>query len=116
MNWNWNETSIKLPYTSEKLRTLLDTVCKKENGFSQYDFAMWCDNLTMAFDDDEGDELNDFDSLVFSIARDIECQWDLYWFELHSFEELRKIDHSKLEIPLSWFIEWSKKLREYKQL
>ena len=112
MNWNWNETSIILPYTSENFRTLLDTVCRKENEFPQYDFATWCDNLTMAFDDDEGDELNDFDSLVFSIARDIECQWDLYWIELYSFEELRKIDQSKLELPLSWFIEWSKKLRE----
>ena len=66
----------------------------------------------MTFDGDEGDELNEFDSVVFGIARDIECQWDLYWFELYSFEELRKIKQSKLELPLSWFIEWSKKLRE----
>ena len=76
MDWNWNETCIKLPYTSENFRILLDTVCKKENEFSQYDFAMWCDNLMMAFDD-EGGELNEFDSLTFGIARDIECQWDI---------------------------------------
>jgi hypothetical protein len=40
MDWNWNETSIKLPYTYENIRTLLDTVCRKENRFSQYDFVM----------------------------------------------------------------------------
>jgi len=105
MDWNWNETSIKLPYTSENLRTLLDTISKKENGFSQYDFAMWCDNLTMAFDD--GDELSEYDSLAKGIARDIECQWDLFWSE----EDLRNIDQSELELPLNWFIGWSKELR-----
>ncbi|MFJ7971810.1 hypothetical protein [Psychrobacillus sp. NPDC096389] len=68
---------------------------------------MWCDNLTMAFDDD-GDELNEYDSLAFGIARDIECQWDLFWSE----KELRNIDQSELELPLSWFIEWSKELGE----
>ena len=40
----------------------------------------------MAFDD-EGDELNEYDSIAFGIARDIECQWDLYWDE----KGLRKI-------------------------
>ena len=106
MDWNWNDTSIKLPYTAENLRTLLDTVCRKENGFSQHDFAMWCDNLTMAFDDDECEELNDYDSLAKGVARDIECQWDLFWSE----KELRNRDQSELELPLNWFIEWSKEL------
>jgi hypothetical protein len=69
---------------------------------------MWCDNLTMAFDDDDGDELNEYDSLAFGIARDIECQWDLFWSE----KELRNIDQSELELPFSWFIEWSKELGE----
>ncbi|MGN7410988.1 hypothetical protein [Sporosarcina sp. SAFN-010] len=105
MDWNWNETSIKLLYTSENLRTLLGTVCKKENEFTQYDFAMWCDNLTMVFGDDE---LNEYDSLALGIARAIECQWDLFWDE----KELKKMDQSKLELPFSWFIEWSKELSE----
>lgn len=108
MGWNWNETSIKLPYTSENLRVLLDKVVRKENTFSQYDFVKWCDNLTLAFDDDEKEELNEADSLAFGVARDIECQWDLFWSE----KELRKIDQSNLEFPHNRFIKWSKQLHE----
>ena len=53
MNWNWNETTIELPYSSENLKELLNIICRKENRFSQFEFIKWCDNLTMAFDDDE---------------------------------------------------------------
>lgn len=84
---------------------LLDTINKKEKEFPQYIFAMWCDNLTMAFGDDE---LNEYDSLAFEIAREIECRWDLFWDE----KGLRKIDQLKLELPISWFMEWSKELNE----
>jgi CRISPR/Cas system CMR-associated protein Cmr3 (group 5 of RAMP superfamily) len=56
---------------------LLNKICKKENKFSQYEFAKWCDNLTMAFDDDEADDLIDRDKLASRVAQDIECQWEL---------------------------------------
>ncbi|MBT2571460.1 hypothetical protein [Planococcus sp. ISL-110] len=55
MEWNWNKTSINLPHSYENLKTLLDEVCKKENQFSQVDFCMWCDNLTMAWEEDLDD-------------------------------------------------------------
>lgn len=112
MDWNWNETSIKLPYTSENLKILLGTVCRRENKFSHYDFVKWCDNLTMAFDNDEGEELIESASLAFGIAKDIECQSDLFWSEVYSLEELRKVDQSNLELPHSWFIEWFRTLHE----
>lgn len=107
MEWNWNKTSINLPYSYENLKTLLDAVCKKENQFSQVDFCMWCDNLTMAW---EEEDLNDQDELAFSIARDIECQWDLYDHGFSSYEKLMKEDLSKLELPHEWFREWEIKL------
>ncbi|MCM3744331.1 hypothetical protein M3193_09270 [Sporosarcina luteola] len=110
MDWNWNETHIKLPYTSENFRTLLDTVCRGENEFSQYDFAMWCDNLTMAFDDDEGEELNEYDSLVNGIARDIECQWDLYLINTYSLKELQTLGFSQVSLPQEWLLKWLKEL------
>jgi hypothetical protein len=49
MNWNWNETTIDSPLSSENLKNLLNTVCRKENRFSQFEFIKWCDNLTMAY-------------------------------------------------------------------
>ncbi|OHX53172.1 hypothetical protein [Planococcus faecalis] len=53
MEWNWNKTSITLPYSYENLKSLLDTVCKQENQFPQVDFCMWCDNLTTAWLDED---------------------------------------------------------------
>ncbi len=53
MNWNWNETPIDLPHSFENLKELSNIICRKENKFSQYEFVKWCENLTMAFDDDK---------------------------------------------------------------
>ncbi|WP_018393255.1 hypothetical protein [Bacillus sp. 37MA] len=66
----------------------------------------------MAFDDDEGEELNDFDSIAFGIARDIECQWDLFLENTYSSEELQNLDLPKVKLPQDWFIEWLKQLNE----
>ncbi|MGO1059188.1 hypothetical protein ACTL32_08685 [Planococcus sp. FY231025] len=109
MEWNWNKTSINLPYSFGNLKSLLDAVCKKENRFSQVDFCMWCDNLTMASDEED---LDDQDQLAFGIARDIETQWDLYWYEFYSHEKLKKMDISNLELPHEWFEKWAAKLNE----
>lgn len=112
MNWNWNETSIDLSHSFENLKELLNIICRNENIFSQYEFAKWCDNLTMAFDDDEIEELNEFDNIALGIARDIECQWDLFLVNTYSLEELQNLDLSKVKLPEDWFIEWLKQLNE----
>ena len=66
----------------------------------------------MAFDDDETEELNAFDNMTFRIARDIECQWDLFLVNTYSLEELQNLDFSKVKLPQDWFIEWLKQLNE----
>lgn len=96
----WNKTSITLFYFYENVKELLNNVCMKENPFPQMDFFMWCNNLTMV-SDEEG--LDDKDELAFQIARHIECQWDLYWYEFYSHEKLMKLDLSKLELSHDWF-------------
>ena len=105
----WNKTSITLPYSYENLKTLLDTVCKKENQFPQVDFCMWCDNLTTAWLDED---LSDQDEHAYYVAQSIECQWDLHWYEFYSHEQLMKMDLSELELPSDWFKEWAAKLDE----
>ena len=107
---NWNETSITLVYSSENLKNLLNMICRKENSFSQYDFSKWCDNLTMAFHDDEQEELSEVDSLAMCIAKDIECQWDLFLINNYSLKDLQNLDLSKVALPHHWFIEWLKEL------
>lgn len=110
MNWIWNETTIDFPLSSENLKTLLNTVCRKENRFSQFEFIKWCDNLTMAFEEDEAS--NEFDETAFGLARDIECQWDLFLVNTYSLKELQNLDLSKVKLPQDWFIEWLKQLNE----
>lgn len=112
MNWNWNETTIDLPFSSENLKNLLNTVCRKENRFSQFEFIKWCDNLTMTFEEDEDEASNELDEITFGIARDIECQWDLFLVNKYSLKELQNLDLSKVKLPQDWFIEWLKQLNE----
>ncbi|CAH0289880.1 hypothetical protein SRABI80_03932 [Peribacillus frigoritolerans] len=110
MNWNWNETTIDFPFSSENLKKLLNTVCRKENRFSQFEFIKWCDNLTIAFE--EAEASNELDEIAFVIARDIECQWDLFLVNTYSIKELQNVDLSKVKLPQDWFIEWLKQLNE----
>ncbi|RRN67738.1 hypothetical protein EI200_21725 [Peribacillus simplex] len=58
----------------------------------------------MAFDDDERDEL------AFSVARDIECQWDLYLINTYSDKELRTLDLSQVSLPQEWLLKWFEEL------
>ncbi|MGG0251099.1 hypothetical protein ABEY24_22640 [Peribacillus frigoritolerans] len=113
MNWNWNETTIDLPLSSENLKNLLKTICRKENRFSQFEFIKWCDNFTIAFEEDKAP--NELDEMAFGIARDIECQWDLFLVNTYSLKELQNLDLSKVELPQDWFIEWLKQLNENKR-
>ncbi|MDN3439452.1 hypothetical protein QMA04_15280 [Planococcus sp. APC 3900] len=58
----------------------------------------------------EEEDLDDQNELAFSIARDIECQWDLYDHGFPSYEKLMRADLSILELPPEWFKEWAAKL------
>lgn len=112
VNWNWNETSITLAYTPENLKDLLNKVCNKENSFSQFDFSKWCDNLTMFFDDDEREELNEYETLAAWVATDIEAQWDLFLINTYSSKILQDLDLTKVELPHQWWIQWSEEMNE----
>ncbi|ASS93811.1 hypothetical protein [Peribacillus simplex] len=66
----------------------------------------------MAFEEDEAEVSNELDEIAFGIARDIECQWDLFLVNTYSFKELQNLDLSKVNLPQDWFIEWLKQLNE----
>ena len=110
MDWNYNETNISLEYSGDNLKKLLERVCKKENDFSQYDFIKWCDNLAMAFHDDEREGWNGEETIIAGVARNIECQWDLFLINTYSSKELHTLDFSKVVLPHHWFIEWHREL------
>ena len=108
-SWNLNETSINLPYSYESLVGLLSCIAKNKNNFSQYDFAQWCDNFTMAFDEAE---LSPIVEMAVTVARDIECQWDLFLVNSYSLKELENIDLSKVKLAQEWYIQWLEELNE----
>lgn len=108
-SWNLNKTSINLPYSHKSLVQLLNRISKNENNFSQYDFAQWCDNFTMVFDEAE---LSPIVEIAVIVARDIECQWDLFLVNSYSLEELETIDLSKVKLPQEWYIQWLEELNE----
>ncbi|MEK5209774.1 hypothetical protein [Psychrobacillus sp. FSL H8-0510] len=66
----------------------------------------------MAFEDvdDKTEDLNDRDELAFVIAREIECQWDLYLINTYSVKELRTLDLSQVSLPQEWLLKWLKEL------
>ncbi|WP_409276180.1 hypothetical protein V1499_11360 [Neobacillus sp. SCS-31] len=107
--WNLNSTSINLPYIYENLILLLTQISKGKNNFSEYDFAQWCDNFTMIFEDDEVSKNTEHALLI---ARDIECQWDLFLADTYSIEELQKMDLTKVKLPLEWYERWLEELHE----
>lgn len=102
-----NETLIDATYTFANLKKLLGTVCNKENRYSHFEFAKWCDNLTMIF---EEEDLNENDLTYFTIARDIECQWDLYLLDPHSKKIVQSLDINQVSLPQEWFLEWFNQL------
>jgi hypothetical protein len=107
--WNFNKTSINLPYSYESLVRLLSRISINENNFSHYDFAQWCDNFTMVFDEVE---LFPIVENAVAVVQDIECQWDLFLVNSYSLEELQDINLSKVTLPQEWFIKWLEQLKE----
>lgn len=108
-DWNLNKTSINLPYSYESLVALLSQISTNKNAFSHYDFAQWCDNLTMVFDEVETSWM---DENAVNVARDIECQWDLFLVNSYSIEQLQNIDLAKVKLPKEWYINWLEELKE----
>ncbi len=87
----WKE--IKLPFTSENLKLLLEKVLTTSEYTSQ-DIARWCDLYIMEKEkSDRG----------YVIAEDISVQWDLFLTNTYSLEELKALDFSKVRFPAEWF-------------
>ncbi|WP_409292875.1 hypothetical protein [Peribacillus sp. SCS-37] len=106
-NFNLYKTSIGLPYNYENFIWLLNHVRKGTNDFSDYDFAQWCDNFKIVFEDEKVSKITEHALLI---ARDIECQWDLFLVNTYSLEELQKMDLTRVKLPLEWYERWLNEL------
>ena len=111
----WEESKCKdidLPFTIESLRKVLKWGLDTDNApCTHQEIAHWCDRMHMKFFDT--DEKPEFDNAV-SIAADVDCQWDLYLANTYSLKELKRLDFSKIKLPLEWFSDWLRQLDDTK--
>lgn len=98
----WKE--IKLPYTSENLKFLLQQIMTPDSQYTHQDVAHWCTSYYL-----RGIE-NDAKDVAVNIAKDVSTQWDLFLSNEYSLEELQKLDFSTVKLPLEWFEKWIKDL------
>ncbi|WP_134703073.1 hypothetical protein [Ammoniphilus sp. YIM 78166] len=103
---------ITLPFTPENLKSLLTEVISKQSTFTHQDLAEWCWDYTVELEDVDFENEYEYDAI--SVARDIECQWDLYLCNSYKWEELQNLDMSNVLLPYEWFVEWLNKLESVK--
>jgi hypothetical protein len=58
----------------------------------------------------EEDDLDEKEEKALAVAKDIECQWDLYIVNSFSLKELKTLDQSKVDLPQDWFQKWLEEL------
>ena len=101
---------IKESFTSEHLSELL--LEGSEPSISQYthqQIADWCRRWLIELINDRMEAPEQ----VYDIIQDIDAQWDLYLFNRYTYEDLIKLNLSKIQLPLEWFIDWRNKLKEF---
>ena len=100
-----SETKIKMSFNMENLRLILQEIIEhKTLGFSHEDLANWCYQCLVKLHE-ENDE-DHFDKHFIEILSDIDAQWELYLVNTYSLGELKQLNFSKVELPLSWLKEW----------
>jgi hypothetical protein len=99
---------INVNHTAENLKQLLIQVLNKNNLFTQEELADWCCDYTEKIRDvDLGTQ---FEINAFSVAEDIDCQWELYLTNSYTVEQLQVLDKSKVDLPEDWFKNWLSKI------
>lgn len=101
---------INLPFTPESLRQVLSWGAMSEGApHTHQEIAHWCDRMHMALLDVDCEP--NVDKAV-SVAADVDCQWDLFLVNTYKIEELRALDFSSVRLPVEWFTDWLRKLKE----
>ena len=108
---SWTKTApknIDLPFTIKSMELVLTWGANpSQSPYTHQDITHWCDQFNMAMLDIDTDGAMD---LATEIALEIEAQWDMFLGNSYKLEELRKLDFSKIRLPVEWFNNWLKQL------
>ena len=97
-------------FTAEHLSELLLEASNLSNSrYTHQQIADWCRRWLI----EVVNERMKVPEPIYDIIQDIDAQWDLYLFNTYTYEDLIKLDLSKIRLPLEWFAEWSKKLEDF---
>ena len=100
---------IDLPFSPESIEQILQWGEMPEGApHTHQEIAHWCNRMHIdLLDTNTEPELN----RALSIAKDVDCQWDLFLVNTFNVEELRVLDFSTICLPLEWFTNWLEKLK-----
>lgn len=102
---------INVAHTTENLKQLLIQVINKNNLFTHEELANWCCNYTDNLRDSNLVRRADING--FSVAEDIDCQWELNLTNSYTLEQLQLVDKSTIKFPENWFKNWLSKIVKY---
>jgi hypothetical protein len=109
---SWQESRCKLidlPFSPESLEQILQWGELSEGApHTHQEIAHWCDRMYIDFLDTN--TIPELETAA-SIAKDVDCQWDLFLVNTFKVEELRVLDFSTICLPLEWFTNWLQKLK-----
>jgi hypothetical protein len=113
----WEEKGwceINLTFTPESLKYLLDQALNEsEPEFTHQDIANWCGKYWWKTEEEELDSGADkVKQIAVKVAKDIDCQWELFLVNTYSLADLQNLDFSKVKLPIEWFEKWLHELHE----
>jgi hypothetical protein len=102
----WRE--INLSFTPESLKYLLEQgLNESDPQFTHQDIANWCGKYWWKTVEEELDLGADkVEQIAVKVAKDVECQWDLFLSNTYSLTDLQNLDFSKVKLPKEWFEKW----------
>lgn len=101
---------IDLPFSAESLKRVLAWGAKTEGApHTHQEVADWCDRMHMALLDADKDAQLD---RAVSVAADVDCQWELFLVNTYPLDELQKLDMSNVRLPVEWFSNWLRELKD----
>ena len=100
---------IDLPFSPESIEQILQWGEMPEGAHHTHqEIAHWCNRMHIdLLDTNIEPELN----RALSIAKDVDCQWDLFLVNTFNVEQLRTLDFSTVCLPVEWFANWLEKLK-----
>lgn len=97
---------LTFPLTRESLACVLREGASPQGRYSHLQIADWCQRFYLAWDENPAESHYSELPTWIEIAVDVDAQWELFLANSFSFDQLQKMDFSKVTLPHEWFRDW----------